>query len=58
MRLTSRLRGATGRRVRDARTTAREVIDAPLPQVRVLGLDETRRGRPAGNKTPTPASRA
>jgi transposase len=67
-RLTARLRGAAGRRVRDAGATvvqvardlhlswptvmdafrhqAREVVDAPLPEVTVLGVDETRRGRP------------
>ncbi|WNZ12913.1 transposase family protein [Streptomyces sp. 11x1] len=33
--------------VKDAfRASAREVIEAPLPEVRVLGIDETRRGRP------------
>lgn len=67
-RLTARLRGAAGRRIRDAgstviqaardlhlswptvmeafRTQAREVTETPLPQVAVLGIDETRRGRP------------
>ncbi|MER5903407.1 ISL3 family transposase [Streptomyces mirabilis] len=67
-RLTARLRGAAGRRIRDAgptviqaardlhlswptvmeafRTQARDVAEAPLPQVTVLGIDETRRGRP------------
>lgn len=66
-RITTRLREAAGRRVRDAgstviqaardlhlswptvmgafRTSAREVVDAPLPEVKVLGVDETRRGR-------------
>ncbi|MGW7426410.1 transposase family protein [Streptomyces sp. NPDC054813] len=66
-RLTARLRGAAGRRIRDAgstvvqaardlylswptvmdafRTQARDVAEAPLPQVAVLGIDETRRGR-------------
>ncbi|MFF4575052.1 transposase [Streptomyces sp. NPDC001410] len=66
-RLTTRLREAAGRRVRDTgstviqaardlrlswptvmdafRTTAREVVTAPLPPVEVLGIDETRRGR-------------
>jgi transposase len=28
------------------RAAAREVIEAPLPEVRALGIDETRRGRP------------
>jgi hypothetical protein len=64
-RITTRLREAAGRRVRDAgstviqaardlhlswptvmgafRTSAREVVDAPLPEVKVLGVDETRR---------------
>lgn len=63
-----RLRGAAGRRIRDAASTviqaardpylswptvmdafrvaAREVIEVPLPEVRVLGIDETWRGRP------------
>jgi hypothetical protein len=27
------------------RISAREVVDAPLPEVKVLGVDETRRGR-------------
>lgn len=67
-RLTARLRGAAGRRIRDAgptviqaardlhlswptvmeafRTQARDVAEAPLSQVTVLGIDETRRGRP------------
>ncbi|WP_375256582.1 transposase [Streptomyces sp. PKU-EA00015] len=67
-RLTTRLRGAAGRRIRDAgstviqaardlhlswptameafRTQARDVTEAPLPRVAVLGIDETRRGRP------------
>ncbi|MFI9275712.1 helix-turn-helix domain-containing protein [Kitasatospora sp. NPDC052896] len=67
-RPTARLRGAAGRRLRDAgstviqaardlhlswptvmeafRTQARNVTEAPLPQVTVLGIDETRRGRP------------
>lgn len=31
--------------MRAFRTSAREVVDAPLPEVRVLGIDETRRGR-------------
>ncbi|EST21526.1 hypothetical protein N566_27435 [Streptomycetaceae bacterium MP113-05] len=67
-RLTTRLRDAAGRRVRDAgatvvqaardlglswptvmdgfRARARPVTEAPLPPVEVLGIDETRRGRP------------
>ncbi|MFF6984663.1 transposase family protein [Streptomyces sp. NPDC008343] len=71
-RLTARLRGAAGRRIRDAgstviqaardlhlswptvmegfRTQARGVTEAPLPQVAVLGIDETRRGRPRGER--------
>lgn len=28
------------------RTVAHEVTEAPLPEVRALGIDETRRGRP------------
>lgn len=66
-RITTRLRQAAGRRVRDAastvvqagrdlglswptvmdafRTAAREVTEAPLEPVTVLGIDETRRGR-------------
>jgi transposase len=73
-RLTARLRGAAGRRVRDAgstviqaardlhlswptvmdafRTQAGEVIDTPLPEVTVLGIDETRRGRPRWEQDP------
>ncbi|MFB7599395.1 ISL3 family transposase, partial [Streptomyces sp. NPDC056160] len=27
------------------RTVAREVVEAPLPEVGVLGIDETRRGK-------------
>ncbi|MFE4824696.1 ISL3 family transposase [Streptomyces sp. NPDC056704] len=64
----ARLRGAAGRRIRDAgctviqaardlhlswptvmeafRAQAREVTEGPLPQVAVLGIDETRRGWP------------
>ena len=38
------------------RVQADEVIEAALPEVEVLGIDETRRGRPAGNRTPTPGS--
>lgn len=34
------------------RTQAREVIDAPLPEVEVLGIDETRRGRPRWEQDP------
>ena len=34
------------------RTSAREVVDAPLPEVRVLGIDETRRGRPRWEQDP------
>ncbi|MFI1569177.1 ISL3 family transposase [Streptomyces sp. NPDC020490] len=67
-RITTRLRTAAGRRIRDAGSTviqaardlhlswptvmdafsaaAREVIEAPLPDVEVLGIDETRRGKP------------
>ncbi|MER5914250.1 ISL3 family transposase [Streptomyces sp. NPDC001982] len=66
-RLTARLRGAAGRRIRDAGSTviqaardlhlswptvvdafrvqAREVTVEPLPEVKVLGIDETRRGK-------------
>jgi hypothetical protein len=74
-RITVRLRGAAGRRIRDAASTviqaardlhlswptvmdafraiAPEVTEAPLPEVKVLGIDETRRGRPRrGNRTP------
>ncbi|GAA2116963.1 transposase family protein [Actinomadura alba] len=73
-RITTRLRGAAGRRVRDAastviqaardlhlswptvmdafRTAAREVTEAPLPEVQVLGIDETRRGRPRWEQDP------
>lgn len=73
-RLTGRLRGAAGRRVRDAgstvvqaardlhlswptvmdafRVVAREVIEAPLPEVEVLGIDETRRGKPRWEQDP------
>lgn len=29
----------------DFRTSAREVVDAPLLEVNVLGIDETRRGK-------------
>jgi transposase len=73
-RITMRLRGAAGRRIRDAASTviqaardlhlswptvmdafraaAREVIEAPLPEVRALGIDETRRGRPRWEQDP------
>jgi transposase len=34
------------------RTTAREVVDAPLPEVRVLGIDETRRGKTKWEQDP------
>lgn len=34
------------------RTSAREVIDAPLPEVTVLGIDETRRGRTKWEQDP------
>ncbi|WP_328475690.1 hypothetical protein OHS71_00665 [Streptomyces sp. NBC_00377] len=56
-RLTARLRDTAGRRITDAgstviqmeafRTQTRDVTEAPLPQVTVLGIDETRRGRPS-----------
>ncbi|MFJ9799998.1 helix-turn-helix domain-containing protein [Streptomyces wuyuanensis] len=73
-RITLRLRGAAGRRIRDAastviqaardvylswptvmdpfRTAAHEVTQAPLPEVKVLGIDETRRGRPRWEQAP------
>ncbi|WP_409467917.1 ISL3 family transposase [Streptomyces sp. HC307] len=73
-RITMRLRGAAGRRIRDAASTviqaardlrlswptvmdafravAREVTEAPLPEVKVLGIDETRRGRPRWEQDP------
>uniref|UniRef100_UPI0018E4F0F4 transposase family protein n=1 Tax=Streptomyces triticisoli TaxID=2182797 RepID=UPI0018E4F0F4 len=73
-RITMRLRGAAGHRIRDAgstviqaardlhlswptvmdafRTAAREVTEAPLPEVQVLGIDETRRGRPRWEQNP------
>ncbi|WP_043262654.1 ISL3 family transposase [Streptomyces sp. CT34] len=72
-RITMRLRGAAGRRIRDAASTvlqaardlhlswptvmdafraaAHEVTQAP-PQVKVLGIDETRRGRPRWEQDP------
>jgi transposase len=34
------------------RTAAREVIEAPLPEVEVLGIDETRRGRTRWEQDP------
>ncbi|WUW67933.1 ISL3 family transposase (plasmid) [Streptomyces sp. NBC_01455] len=34
------------------RTSAREVVDAPLPEVNVLGIDETRRGRTKWEQDP------
>ena len=34
------------------RATATAVIEAPLPKVKVLGIDETRRGRPAREPNP------
>ncbi|WP_457464794.1 helix-turn-helix domain-containing protein [Streptomyces sp. TE5632] len=34
------------------RAAAREVTEAPLPQVRVLGIDETRHGRPRWEQDP------
>jgi len=34
------------------RTQAREVTEAPLPKVEVLGIDETRRGRPGWEQDP------
>jgi len=34
------------------RTSAREVVDAPLPEVDVLGIDETRRGKPRWEQDP------
>ncbi|MEV6028396.1 transposase [Streptomyces sp. NPDC052036] len=73
-RITMRLRGAAGRRIRDAASTviqaardlhlswptvmdafravAPEVTGAPLPEGRVLGIDETRRGRPRWERDP------
>jgi transposase len=79
-RLTARLRGAAGCRIRDAgstviqaardldlswptvmeafRTQARDVTEAPLPQVTVLGIDETRRGRSSWERMRRPASGA
>ncbi|MEV5011031.1 transposase [Streptomyces sp. NPDC056159] len=35
------------------RTQARAVVEAPLPNVEVLGIDETRRGRPRWEQDPT-----
>ncbi|GAA0671660.1 hypothetical protein GCM10009535_59250 [Streptomyces thermocarboxydovorans] len=35
------------------RTQAREVTEAPLPEVEVLGIDETRGGRPRWEQDPT-----
>ncbi|MFJ1604519.1 transposase [Streptomyces sp. NPDC088253] len=35
------------------RIRAREVTDAPLPEAEVLGIDETRRGRPRWEQDPT-----
>ncbi|MEU6656124.1 transposase [Streptomyces sp. NPDC046900] len=34
------------------RTAAREVTEEPLPEVQVLGIDETRRGRPRWDQDP------
>ncbi|MBC2906899.1 transposase [Streptomyces cupreus] len=73
-RITMRLRGAAGQRIRDAastviqaardlhlswptvmdafRTAAHEVTQAPLAEVKVLGIDETRRGRPRWEQDP------
>lgn len=34
------------------RTAAREVVGAPLPEVEVLGIDETRRGRTRWEQDP------
>ncbi|MET8949173.1 ISL3 family transposase [Streptomyces sp. NPDC004542] len=73
-RITMRLRGAAGRRIRDAASTviqaardlrlswptvmdafravAHEVTEVPLPEVKVLGIDETRRGRPRWEQDP------
>jgi transposase len=34
------------------RTAAREVVEAPLPEVEVLGIDETRRGRTRREQDP------
>ncbi|MET7913126.1 transposase family protein [Streptomyces avermitilis] len=39
--------------VMNARIQAREVTDAPLPEAEVLGIDETRRGRPRWEQDPT-----
>ncbi|WP_307790616.1 helix-turn-helix domain-containing protein [Streptomyces actuosus] len=39
------------------RAQAREVIDAPLPEVEVLGIDETRRGRPRWEQDPVTGKR-
>lgn len=41
--------------MRAFRTSAREVVDVPLPEVKVLGVDETRRGRTKWSRTPTAA---
>ncbi|MFI5689745.1 transposase [Streptomyces sp. NPDC051636] len=35
------------------RVQAREVVETPLPKVQVLGIDETRRGRPRREQDPT-----
>jgi hypothetical protein len=39
------------------RTSALEVTDEPLPEVDVLGIDETRRGRPRWEKDPESGKR-
>ncbi|MET7922217.1 transposase family protein [Streptomyces avermitilis] len=39
--------------VMNARIQAREVTDSPLPEAEVLGIDETRRGRPRREQDPT-----
>ncbi|MCZ4102851.1 MULTISPECIES: transposase [Streptomyces] len=74
VRITRRLRAASGRRVRDSgstviqavrdlrlswptvmnafRTCVREVVEAELPDVEVLGIDETRRGRTGWEQEP------
>lgn len=34
------------------RAAAREAVEAPLPEVEVLGIDETRRGKPRWEQDP------
>ncbi|MGW7244480.1 helix-turn-helix domain-containing protein [Streptomyces sp. NPDC054804] len=38
--------------VMDAFKAARQFVEAPLPEVEVLGIDETRRGRPRWEQDP------